>query len=149
MNSIDLTPDISRSIFGLVESINELTEILNRLGFWSLFFLAVFGVLLLYRHFKESPAKKAGEGFDPGNAEQLFLRGNIDELIAYCDEYHEAFPNDVWISWYRALGHYNRGRYDEAKLWFDKVMQINPGFGPDIEPYVAEIDNASSGEPRH
>jgi tetratricopeptide (TPR) repeat protein len=153
MDSINLAPNINRAIFGLIESINDLTSILVKLGWWSLFWLVVFAVLFWYNNFVNDQKKPVKVRFDPNKAELLFIEGNISELLAYCADYAAQYPNDVWIHWYRGIGNFNLGHLVEAQQWFEKVVQINPNWKSDVEIYLSAIDGKingiSSNGPKH
>ncbi|MGY0216184.1 hypothetical protein ACWJJH_02225 [Endozoicomonadaceae bacterium StTr2] len=87
--------------------------------------------------------------FDPVRAEELYARGQIEELMTYCEAFQQEYPNDVQIYWYLGLGHFNRDQMSLAKVNFEQVIKINPNWKEPVSGYLAEIESVSSNYPPH
>lgn len=150
MNSINLTPGVNRAILSLVDSVNELSSIMSRLGWWSLFWMVFFGVSFWYTQFRKNPNRiNESEMFNSENADGLFLKGEIKELLAYCDKFEAKYPNDISIYWYRGIGHYNLGDLEESKMSFEQVTRINPAWTQQVEAYLEAINKYTESSGRH
>ena len=87
--------------------------------------------------------------FDTARAENLYARGQTDELITYCEAFQHEFPNEVHIYWYLGLAHFNRDQMTRAKLNFEQVVKLNPNWKDIVSGYLDEIERVDSGYVPH
>lgn len=77
--------------------------------------------------------------FNSEQAEKWFEKGEITRLTSYCEGFMKETPNSVHANWYCALGHYNKGEYEIARDYFEKVIRINPLWREGAVVYLQEI----------
>lgn len=88
-------------------------------------------------------AEQMGESefFNSEQAEKWFEKGDIKQLTQYCERFIKETPNSVHANWYCGLGHYNKGEYQLARDYFEKVIRINPLWREGAVVYLQEIAN--------
>ncbi len=79
--------------------------------------------------------------FNSEQAEKWFEKGEINKLTKYCEQFIKETPNSVYANWYCGLAHYNKGNYEIARNYFEKVIRINPLWQEGASIYLQEISN--------
>ncbi len=79
--------------------------------------------------------------FNAEQAEKWFEKGEINRLTKYCETFIKDTPNSVYANWYCGLGYYNKGEYELARDYFEKVIRINPLWREGAGVYLQEIAN--------
>lgn len=79
------------------------------------------------------------ERFNGEQAEKWFEKGNLSALNQYCEQFIKETPNSVHANWYYALSHYNQGKYEVAREYFENVIRINPLWRDGAIVYLQEI----------
>ncbi|MES2820973.1 MAG: hypothetical protein V4812_18515 [Pseudomonadota bacterium] len=75
-----------------------------------------------------------------GEAEKLFERGAIEDLLALIDQRRSEYPNDANVYWYTARIHSVRGEWDAAITALDQTLLLSPSWGEEyVQPLRAEI----------
>ncbi|WP_461535335.1 tetratricopeptide repeat protein [Spongorhabdus nitratireducens] len=82
--------------------------------------------------------------FDPVRAEDLYARGQVEELITYCEAFQQEYPNDVQIYWYLGLAYFTRDEMSQARINFEQVIKINPNWKDPVSGYLAEIESTDN-----
>lgn len=92
-------------------------------------------------HHEFAEQQSESEFFNSEQAEKWFEKGEISQLTQYCERFIKETPNSVHANWYCGLGHYNKGEYELARNYFEKVIHINPLWREGAVVYLQEIAN--------
>ena len=104
---------------------------------------AVLGLVLLSLIAWAALKRVRGRGFEM-TAEQYFDEGKFRELIDYCNERLARRPNNLHALWYLGRGHFALAQYAEARVPFERLIAIEPGWEKGhVRPYLNKIDQAS------
>ncbi|MEQ1716205.1 MAG: hypothetical protein ABL907_09515 [Hyphomicrobium sp.] len=87
--------------------------------------------------------KALGKVFDQ-IAEDHFEKGEFKELIEHCNEKLSQRPNHHYALWYLGRAHFSLKEYENARVPFEKLVQIEPGWDTShVRPYLMKIDAQS------
>jgi len=72
--------------------------------------------------------------------EKLLIKGMYDEVVDECKEVLEKNPNDLDVMWYLARAYYMDGKYNESKEYFEKAVNLMPGWKKSAQPYLDKMN---------
>lgn len=73
-------------------------------------------------------------------AEELLAADKLDELVNFSTNKLRTHPRHTFGHWYLAVAYFHQGKLHHAKREFEKVRDLEPGWGPDyVEPYMDEL----------
>ncbi len=73
-------------------------------------------------------------------AEELLAADKLEELVNFSAAKLRTHPRHTFGHWYLAVAYFHQGKLHHAKREFEKVRDLEPGWGPDyVEPYMDEL----------
>ncbi|EIH0733655.1 TPA: tetratricopeptide repeat protein [Vibrio vulnificus] len=135
-----------------VDDIDNVITLMNRMALTAFVMLVMFIVLTLYinkvlnvliKKIDEYSEEKT-QTFSADYADDLYTRNKIDDLLHYCHEMEDIFPNEVYVFWFLGLGYYKSENYQKAEIYFNKVEEINPNWKSSTSGYLEVIDSKVS-----
>ena len=73
-------------------------------------------------------------------AEELLAADRLEELVNFSTNKLRTHPRHTFGHWYLAVAYFHQGKLHHAKREFEKVRDLEPGWGPDyVEPYMDEL----------
>lgn len=135
---MDTSPDTLQSLLTLVTQVKWL---LVALLLATLIFggICTAAVLRLIRVVRAASEQHELDVFRD-QAEELLAADRLDELVAFAGKKLATHPRHTYGHWYMALGHFHQGKLHDAKREFERVRDLEPGWGPDyVDPYLEEV----------
>ncbi len=98
------------------------------------FFLALGIIQIIIKRYKQNLSNRW-----ENIAGNLFNKAKYSELIVHCNTRLSGFPNDVNAVWWLAKSYKELGDYEDAKLLFIKVGELEPSWKPAyVDPYFKD-----------
>ncbi|EMP4467043.1 hypothetical protein WD389_004535, partial [Vibrio vulnificus] len=137
----------------LIESLELLNKNIRLLAIIIGIFLAsilIAGCLGIWVDLKDkkqtevsTETNELNDTFDPSVADDFYVSGQLEELIAYCEHYQLESPNAIHIYWFLGLAYFRRKEYVLAKVNFENVVGLNPNWKESVDGYLMAIEEES------
>jgi tetratricopeptide (TPR) repeat protein len=75
----------------------------------------------------------------------LYENNDYDEVIEYCHDQLSKKPNEAYGYWFLGKAYFQKKKYDEATINFNKAIEISPSWEEEwISPFLKKIEVAKS-----
>ena len=71
--------------------------------------------------------------------EEKLDKGLCSEVISDSIEFLKERPHHTYAQWYLAKAYYYTNNYENAKVYFKKILKSEPAWVDSVEPYLDEI----------
>ncbi|MCG7968950.1 MAG: tetratricopeptide repeat protein [Candidatus Thiodiazotropha taylori] len=75
----------------------------------------------------------------------MYENNDYDEVIEYCHDHLSKKPNEAYGYWFLGKAYFQKKKYDESTINFNKAIEINPSWEDEwISPFLKKIELAKS-----
>ncbi|MCG7964767.1 MAG: tetratricopeptide repeat protein [Candidatus Thiodiazotropha taylori] len=75
----------------------------------------------------------------------MYENDDYDEVIEYCQDYLSKKPKEAYGYWFLGKAYFQKKKYDEATINFNKAIEINPFWEDEwVSPFLKKIEIAKS-----
>lgn len=79
-------------------------------------------------------------------AEEKIDKGLYSEVISDAKEFLKDRPHHTYTQWYLAKAYYYTDDFENAKLYFEKILKREPDWEESVKPYLDEIIDSKLDE---
>lgn len=129
------------------EILSSLSEIKTILYILLGVFILIFLFICYIFYFLETKGKKimGSEEFNIFTEEKLD-QGKYDEVIQDSLEFLQNRPHHTYAQWYLAKAYYYTNDYENAKIYFEKILEKEPGWENSVKPYLDGMNTVKENE---
>ncbi len=78
--------------------------------------------------------------------EEKIDKGLYNEVISDAKEFLKNRPHHTYTQWYLARAYYYIDDFENAKVYFEKILKREPSWVESVEPYLDEINDKKINE---